>query len=202
MQIRLSIPHVHMQFLVMLGFAIALSSNVRADDYGCTVLLCLANPNGPQAVAECVDPINRLWDDLDHLRPFPTCDMGGSAYARQGRSYYDECPSGTEALSNGAIAVQSAEFSQHIPAVLNGQTTYTGIGTGDGLMPGAGHIFAPLPSKVCVGNEVGHTSIRGGPRNSFVSVGVYDQVTVLDPAKNARYIDVFVDNTQYRRVRW
>lgn len=191
-----------MRYICSLCLSFIGGINARGDNYGCTVLLCLANPNGPQAVGECVDPINQLWDDLEHLRPFPTCDMGGSSFARQGRSYYDECPSGTVALASGAIAAQSSVFPQHVPAWLNGQATYTGIGTGDELTPRVGHNVEPLPSKVCVGKEVGHTAVRSGPRNSFVPVGVYDKVIVIDPAKSARYIDVFVDNTPYRRVRW
>src|SRR5205814_2149317 len=44
-------------------------------DWGCEVLLCLANPNGPTAVAPCVPPIRRLWRELARGHAFPTCAM-------------------------------------------------------------------------------------------------------------------------------
>ena len=65
-------------FKIFIAFSAIFSCSVYAeDDYGCTVLLCLANPNGPKAVAECVPSINRLYNDLAHGRAFPTCVMSG-----------------------------------------------------------------------------------------------------------------------------
>ena len=54
-----------------------------ASDYGCRVLLCLANPDGPTAVAMCIPPITQLWRDLARVppRPFPTCDEARPAIA-------------------------------------------------------------------------------------------------------------------------
>jgi hypothetical protein len=49
----------------------------KADDYGCQVLLCLSNPAGAMAVAQCVPPITKLYEDLAKGRPFPTCTGGG-----------------------------------------------------------------------------------------------------------------------------
>ena len=48
----------------------------HADDWGCQVLLCLANPGGPEQCSECVPPIEKLWSALRHGDPFPTCDFG------------------------------------------------------------------------------------------------------------------------------
>ena len=48
--------------------AILLTSQAQASDYGCRVLLCLANPAGPTAIAQCVPPITQLWRDLARLR--------------------------------------------------------------------------------------------------------------------------------------
>jgi hypothetical protein len=50
----------------------------HADDWGCRVVLCLANPAGPTAVAECVPPIERLWSELAKGHGFPFCDMNTS----------------------------------------------------------------------------------------------------------------------------
>lgn len=54
------------------------SSIAQADDWGCEVLLCLSNPAGPTAVAECVPPIRKLWRALARGHAFPTCLMGNS----------------------------------------------------------------------------------------------------------------------------
>jgi hypothetical protein len=50
----------------------------KADDWGCQVLLCLADPRGPEAEGACVPPIEKLWDALSHGHPFPTCDLSSS----------------------------------------------------------------------------------------------------------------------------
>lgn len=62
-----------------LACGLALSSPARADDdlWGCQVLLCMSNPAGPTAVAECVPPISRLWRHLRRGRPFPSCSQAG-----------------------------------------------------------------------------------------------------------------------------
>src|ERR1700709_2655557 len=52
---------------------------VFADDWGCQVLLCLADPRGPETESECKPPIEKLWNALEHGKPFPTCDLSSSA---------------------------------------------------------------------------------------------------------------------------
>lgn len=67
----------------------------KADDWGCQVLLCLSNPAGPMAVGECVPPIEKLYYELAHFNPFPTCDMGGAEsknYAKNEYRPFDDCP--------------------------------------------------------------------------------------------------------------
>ncbi|WP_081082374.1 hypothetical protein [Burkholderia diffusa] len=181
-------------------------SMAHASDYGCKVLLCLANPNGPKAVSECVPPIDQLFDDLSHGRAFPTCDMAegpnGKSYAKQGFSYYDPCPDGTTALSSGAYAIQGTSTPSN-PWNYN-SSVYMGIGTGDGLTPSYGDGGSGLSQKVCVGNRVGQTMvvIGSGEDSQYVQAGVYDTVRLLDVQGSPRIIDVFIDNNLYRRVRW
>lgn len=177
------------------------SPAAHASDYGCKVLLCLANPNGPRAVAECVPPINQLFRDLIRGRAFPTCDLvsspsGGQSWAQQGMSYYDTCPDGTAALPSGSYAVQGGPNPN--------DAYYTGIGDGDGLTPSYGDSYAPMPGKVCVGKQVGTTVVVTGRGDSYstISAGVYDQVVMLDAQSSPNIIDVFVDSALYRRVRW
>jgi hypothetical protein len=82
---------------------------------------------------------------------------------------------------------------------------YAGIGEGDGMTPDwSGDSYIPLPSKVCVGNKVGDTwvAVGSGDSSGTYAAGVYDRVVMLDPAASPNVIDVFVDSSLYRRVRW
>src|SRR5438477_12898590 len=96
--------------LLALGLSGAvLAQNARipipapTHDWGCEVLLCLANPEGPTAAAACVPPIHRLWHELARGHAFPTCAMatgpGGRSYAVRTNNFYDRCPSGTNGLA-------------------------------------------------------------------------------------------------------
>lgn len=67
------------------------SSNARADDRGCQVILCLSNPGGPTQYAECVPPIQKLWSELAKGHSFPTCSGVGFQASRPGyQPYYCE----------------------------------------------------------------------------------------------------------------
>lgn len=188
------------------GLLLALTPSAHADDHGCKVLLCLANPNGPRAVAECVPDINKLFHDLAKGRGFPTCAMasapetGAPSWAQQGYSYYDPCPAGTSALAEGQLAIQGDAST---PKRVSNPTFYEGIGEGDGFMPFEDR---QLGKKVCVGNKVGSTMFRDYENSRFgygyTTAGVYDHVAILDPQDSPRIIDVYVSNTLYRRVRW
>ena len=193
--------------LAVIGaIVLLLGSSAHASDYGCKVLLCLANPNGSRAVSECRPPIDQLFNDLARGRPFPTCELaqapsGGRSWAQQGTSYYDPCPAGTTALSSGLNAVQGGPVP---PWDGDGSIYYVGIGEGDGLSPGFGESYSPMPAKVCVGNLVGATSASSGSGEGLEtrSAGVYDRVGSLDAQGSPNIIDVFVDSSLYRRVRW
>ncbi len=171
------------------------SSTAKASDYGCRVLLCLANPAGPTAVAQCVPPITQLWRDLASLRPFPTCDEARPARAVQNSTWYDPCPDGTTALDDGVLALQQSAPDTTPPLV--------GIGTGDGLFPDPVHDVV-LNLKVCVGRQVGQitVSIGSGDNLSAELVNVYDRIAILDPATSPKVIDVYLNDALYRRVRW
>jgi len=65
----------------------------RADDWGCQVLLCLANPGGATQYAECVPPITKLWDELRKGHAFPTCSGVGFTASKPVYQPYS-CPAG------------------------------------------------------------------------------------------------------------
>lgn len=175
------------------GLVLALVTPAYSDDYGCTVLLCLANPKGPKAADGCASPIDRLFDDLKHGRAFPSCDMAnapsGSARAVHGTNYFDNCPMGTVALADGSYAMQGREAREY----------YIGMGEGQGGFIGN------QGQKVCVGKQIGQTAIGvhaddGGVNT--IPVGIYDRIVTLSPNGSPRYIDVLINGQLYNRVRW
>lgn len=177
---------------------LALCGSAHASDYGCRVLLCLANPAGPTAVTQCVPPITQLWRDLARVppRPFPTCDEARPAIAVQNETWYDPCPAGTAALEAGVYALQQGAPGTAVPSL--------GIGEGDNLQPSSGDNYVALTSKVCVARQLGQTwvQIGSGDNASTALINIYDRVAILDPATSPRVIDVYLNNALYRRVRW
>jgi hypothetical protein len=83
--------------MVLCATTLALASvAAHADDWGCTVVLCLANPKGPTAVSECVPPIKKLWSELAKGHAFPSCDMNSSGASGNSASHQwssgNNCP--------------------------------------------------------------------------------------------------------------
>ncbi|MCW5223630.1 hypothetical protein D5041_21365 (plasmid) [Verminephrobacter aporrectodeae subsp. tuberculatae] len=204
---------------VSISFSATFSSVAHADDWGCEVLLCLSNPDGPMAVAQCVPPIKRLYAAIFKWKPdpFPSCDMatsqdGTRSYASvEYNNYYDACPDGTSALPSGNRAVQGT------PAQVQEQNTmwqasrpftkfFDGIGDGNGLSPREDY---SLSKKVCVGKYIGTVGVSVGSNNSednyrtTYTVDVYDRVAVIDPNLdgNGSVIKVFINDKLYRTVR-
>lgn len=197
-------------------------SAARADNWGCEVLLCLSNPAGPMAVSACVPPITRLYRAIFKWRPdpFPTCTMSsGEGSSASGNyayvappSFYDNCPAGTTALSQGSNAAMGT-YTANMPTwpygpgyVLAGRVG-TGIGDGSGLYPNSGENGGPLPVKVCVANAVAtQTVVTSPPGSSWedtssVNVTIYDRVVFVDPAANSFNINVMINNSLFRNVR-
>lgn len=183
-------------------FIIGASGSAHASDYGCKVLLCLANPGGPTQFAECVPPISQLWDDLRNFRPFPTCDLAsvpnsqGGSYARQGTSYYDICPAGTTALAEQTYAIKNGAPN----------AAYLGIGSGDQLYPQSSDGSPiPMPVKTCVSGLTGTTNIPISNSEgwaTWVPANVYSTVVPLQPLNTSRIIDVYIDGQIHNRVHW
>lgn len=187
---------------IFLG-ATCVSLSTEAEDlWGCQVLLCLANPDGAEALSECQPPMERLREHLRHGHPFPNCPTGGSAYARPTSSYYDLCPAGT-------VELPEAQFGAAAAAT---RVVYRGIGDGgNAAHRNYGGMQTQIPPKVCVGRRVGQGTVylptqgggeRGGPSYQAHFVGYYDQLVVLPAHNSPRVIDVYIDNARYKRVRW
>ena len=48
----------------------------KADNWGCTVTLCLANPAGYGAVAVCLAPVAQMFDSIRNGGGAPSCEGG------------------------------------------------------------------------------------------------------------------------------
>ena len=164
------------------------SGHASASDYGCKVLLCLANPasnGGPKGVAECVDPINRLYHDLAHGGTFPSCE---EAQATGNRAVpvndpFDPCPAPLQPAEPGQYVVQGRQSNTSgLGFVLNGTPQ---IGTAD--------------QRACVGKIAGGYAM-GGQDDSY-TVSVFDRV-VWQKAQSPRAIDLYQDNVWTQRVHW
>lgn len=206
-----------------LSSLLLLSPAAKASDWGCQVLLCLSNPAGPMAVAACVPPITKLWAALRKPKPdpFPTCDEAkssshGDSFARQGYGYFNQCPAGTAALGAGVTAMQvapsvyadlsrsnSVYFGTDLqPATrdaIGSAPVGRGIGEGDGLAPSVDE--PTLPNKVCAAGELGPFMLPGDDGNAY-QVNAFQQVVILPAQSSAAYIDVFVNEKLYKRVRY
>lgn len=182
------------------------AASALASDYGCKVLLCLANPasnGGPRGVAECVPSINQLYHDLRKGRPFPTCDLAdgndGSSYARQVYDPYDPCPAALQPAARGAHVIQGQKKAQSSnPKWWGGNSAYTLTGQLQISEPRSSYEDSPGP-RACVGKLVGSYTV-GNYEDSY-TVSVFDKV-VWQNAQNPRAIDVFIDNQWQQRVRW
>ncbi len=63
--------------LFVVGILFSPAVAARADQFGCTVLLCLSNPAGWTSVAECGPPIQKMLDILRGRGSF-ACETGAS----------------------------------------------------------------------------------------------------------------------------
>lgn len=211
------------RYPVLLVLTLALPATAQAQglppgipapthDWGCEVLLCLANPAGPTAAPACVPPIQRLWRDLRRGRPFPSCRMAagpnGRSYAQPGWSSYDPCPDGSSELPAGQFAELAAPMPATVLLTRSGAAStyaaaspgllYAGIGNGADGLPYRSE--APPPVKVCVAGLRDTRSAWIG--DAVAAVGRYDAVYVSPMQASARVIDVYVDDTFWHRVRW
>jgi hypothetical protein len=207
--------------LVPLALALSASAAIAqgtaiptpTHDWGCEVLLCLANPNGPTAVAPCVPPIQRLWRELARGHAFPSCSMatgpGGRSYAQPVSSYYDRCPNGMSELAPGQVAELAGPMRPtSAPTTRSGTSTtytaastgftYTGIGHGDGY--GQPSADSSPPVKVCVAGHRGTRHVSSG--DTGYTVELYETIVVSPAQASPHLIEVYVDNALWHSVRW
>jgi len=67
---------------ISISLLTAFSQNAIADEWGCEVILCLANPGGPMQYKECVKPVKKLYRHLAKGKSFPKCSGAGYSVSR------------------------------------------------------------------------------------------------------------------------
>jgi hypothetical protein len=203
---------VYMKVLstLALTMAAALATPIaNASDYGCRVLMCMSNPQGPMAVQQCQPPIQRFMQEQAKKPPdpFPSCEEGAPATMQGANRPYDFCPEGTTALGEQVEAIQLApavyaQMGGLSPwmqggAMPEGLKIETGIGEGNATGLGA-------RNKVCVGRPLGTLTFRSGSGEwvEMKTVNVFEQLTTMAPAASPRVIDVYIQDKLYRSVRY
>lgn len=192
--------------------------------WGCTVLLCLANRDGPTAVAQCVDPIRRLRSELRARRPFPHCPMAqgerGGAYARLGSDWNDPCPAGSVEVEPGrlvqaaVVRVMPANGAAPTPADLPAGRVpdepfiagapATGATTGNS--PAADPAAPVRPTRVCGIRLLNDRTVIGD--GNLQRVSTYAEILTIPPSASPDYVEVLIDRgdgagyTTQSRVRY
>lgn len=209
--------------MVAAGLLVLTGTSVHADEYGCKVLLCLSNPQGPMAEKQCEPPIKKFLEGQAKKPkdPFPQCEEAkGQAGVQPGVNPYDACPEGTVALAEGKKAIvgmpparprstnavaemQLRTMFPNTPIAYGANIlVYNGIGDGAGLRTGVGKM-------ICAGAPLGPVVLEFDDRKgnedslSYVPVEAFSRVIAMDPAKGSpQYFDVQVNGKPYRRVRF
>ncbi len=189
------------------------------DRWGCEVLLCLANPNGPKAVNECRPPIDKLFKCLSKRHPckFPSCPMAGEGnYAKQLNDGFDPCSLyGLEDAPKGHL-MQGKLDALELTTNKRRKTQY--VKRGSSSFNWGEEQYFPVETtgsgghwggtKACVKGYQGtvyepYTCYQDSsyPTTCYRPVKVYEQVLWQD-YQSRRAIDVYIDGKVFRRVHW
>mgnify|MGYP005951965165 FL=1 len=191
------------------------------DRWGCEVLLCLANPNGPRAVSECRPPIDKLFDCLSWRHPckFPSCPMAGDGnYAKQLSDGFDPCilqgmedaPQGwiVEGNINDNNQFKTDRRKNKLLRKNNASYNWGGEHWFKATEDSPGHWGG---TKACVKGYQGTAyesyacyDSSGDSSSSSVCyrpVRVYEQVK-WQKYQSRRAIDVFINDKNWTRVHW
>jgi len=198
--------------------AVGLGVNIQANasEYGCKVMLCMANPSGPMAEQQCQPPIQQLLREQAKKppEPWPTCEEGAPATMQPQVRYYDKCPANTSELGDGVVALQltGAQYTAmkqtnntrpwaHSQGVALSEVQgfmRTGIGEGDS------QDYSTRVAKTCVSNSLGSLNVVEGEGDDRVvkSYPVYEGVSFVDAPNSPRVVDVYIDGKLFKSTRY
>lgn len=170
--------------------------------WGCEVLLCLANPNGPKAESECVPPIDRLYRHLRKGHGMPSCPMAGAgSYARPVHQPYEDC---------GLLGMEDAPKGWLAEGKLNTQGRSRSITLSKSPSYNwAGESYSDSDDSWTTGSKACVQSPQAGTYSfsydcdsavcSYATARVYPVVRWLKQ-KNPSAIDVFIEGKLFSRV--
>lgn len=192
-----------------------------SDKWGCEVLLCLSNPNGPRAVPECRPPIDRLFKCLAKRHPckFPKCPRAGNGNrAKQINDHYDPCellgegfkeaPIGFLAQTYVRAKVSNSGLNKYekrkaekkgywdVRYNLNGIDKSASQDGGESF-PASKACVKGTPKKIkepieCSSDESG---------DCYRTIYAYDDL-IWQEKQSSRAIDIYIDGKIFRRVHW
>ena len=185
--------------------------------WGCQVFLCLANPNGPKAVAECVPPIDRLINECfkpkpKDRKPFPKCPQAGAGnYSRVISSPWDPCElKGMTAAPRGWIAEGEPPESvwnfprharrdtgKHTEPVFNSQGAVW-VSSGDDSSDGRWETSSAGTLACVRGEPTGRYTVCDSDGESCRTVSVYREVVWQKPQPWTA-IDTYVGGSIWNR---
>ncbi|PZQ77008.1 MAG: hypothetical protein DI563_05385 [Variovorax paradoxus] len=195
----------------------SMSGAVHADDYGCRVMLCLSNPNGPMAEQQCQPPIQKFLEGQakEPKDPFPSCPEAAPSTMTPFVRPYDKCPAGTTTLGESIEVLQlsPAQFKDmqknairlgnYIDLGDNGEWPVGIVGIGEGDMT----TRSQQQNKICVSNPLGTLKFKRGSSSvdgnaEYKSYQVYEKAATIAPADKPRVVDIYIDGSLYRSVRY
>lgn len=164
------------------------------ERWGCEVLLCLSDPRGPEAQAECRPPVERLYRSLRSRHPhFPKCPQAGAGnYAERVSDPFDPCgPEGLEDAPAGYVAEGRSEGRGKW--LLSSPPAWNGAGIGSGSQR----------TKACVAGREGiyRWSEDYGDSHEEKTAVVYRKVIWMRE-QPPRAIDLYLDGSLVRRLRY
>lgn len=202
--------------------AVGLGVNIQANasEYGCKVMLCMANPSGPMAEQQCQPPIQQLLREQAKKPPdpWPTCEEGAPATMQPQVRYYDKCPANTSELGDGVVALQltSAQYTSMKkntaqPWLSNNLSSNQGVAASQvqgamltGIGEGDSQDYSTKVAKTCVSKPLGSLDVVEGQGEDRVikTYPVYEGVSFVDAPNSPRVVDVYIDNKLFKSTRY
>ena len=150
------------------------------DEWGCTCLLCLANPNGWKSVNECVPPVKRLFRELRKGKPLPKCPQADESQNNLKFVYNPVMPCAKMGLNDAKGYVSEGRGSEVFSESWDGPGTSYCVGE---------FLYS---YRRCIERDGGRCTKR-------VTVNAYDRV-VANPQYDPIALDVTIQGEFWNRV--
>lgn len=205
--------------IVLAASALLLAQSAMADEtYNCTVLLCLAHPQGYESMAQCAEPVAGLLAILDRgEKPACTGAAGQASMTFDRESVLLPCPSGTVEVGKGerVFEMSEATYAEASKVLLANETigtaAYGAVSYEVNDPFGVNSMYGHMKDRLCVGKYVGELNIyyTGGVSGSnldgegknYAPANVYDRVVGLDTKDDGWRVTVFVNGLLARVTR-